>query len=233
MPNQKFQYYIQATLVGLLAVVFWYLELAYQYYILNHGLMGPSLVRGLGFAGATLISASLFSSVIFKFFPRTAVHWRLRRHLGVAGFLLIACHVLVALKVFYGYDFSIVYYTWNPFQNPVVFGTIAFPIFFAMAATSTDWAVRKLGRWWKRIHRLVYLAMVASVFHFMLMNPPALMNAAGYLLITLTVATLLGQLYWFLRIGSKKKFRSVGAAVGWLLIIISALVGYWAYLGFR
>lgn len=214
-------------------MLLWYLEFAYQYYMLNPGLLGLGLVRSFGFAGTTLISASLLAGVVFKFYPRTAIHWRLRRHLGVAGFVFICFHVAAALKYYFSYDLAVVYYSWNPFVNPIVFGTIAFPIFFVMAVTSTDWAVRKLRRWWKRLHRLVYLAMLASVFHFMIINHPALLNVAGYVLIVFTAATLLGQLYWFLVIASRKKFRSLGAVAGWVLIVAAGVAGYLAYLGFR
>lgn len=206
---------------GVLA--FWYVQYAYQYFILVPGERPIGLVRSFGLSGATLISLSLLTSVAFKFWPRGAVHWRLRRHLGVAGFVLIALHVLTAVKSYFNYDFSMIFFSWNPLVNPLVFGTVAFPVFFLMAATSTDWAQRHLKKWWKRLHRLVYGAMFATVFHFMTVNPPALKNYAGYLLIVLTVVTLLGQLYWFIILGSRKKFRSAGAVAGWLLILLAAV----------
>jgi sulfoxide reductase heme-binding subunit YedZ len=36
----------------------------------------------------------------------------------------------------------------------------------ALATTSNNWAIRKLGSWWGRLHRLVYLIATLGVVHF-------------------------------------------------------------------
>ena len=224
------RYWYTVGRVGLLVTLFWLLEFVYQYYVLVPELLGIALVRSLGLTGATLISAALLCSIVFKFYPRLAGHWHLRRRLGVAGFVFICCHVALAIAYYYSWNLGFVYFSWNPLENPVVFGTIALPILFVMAATSTDWAVRQLGRWWKFIHRFVYVAFVAAIFHFILINPTALYNPAGYFLGVLVVATLLGQFYWYIRISALKHFRSLGAAVGALIILLSVVMGYFVYL---
>jgi sulfoxide reductase heme-binding subunit YedZ len=37
-----------------------------------------------------------------------------------------------------------------------------------MAITSSKWAMREMGKWWKRLHRLVYAAGVILVAHIVL-----------------------------------------------------------------
>ncbi len=49
----------------------------------------------------------------------------------------------------------------------ITVGFLAFVLLFPLAATSNDWAVKRLGfRRWKRLHRLAYAAAVLGVIHF-------------------------------------------------------------------
>jgi methionine sulfoxide reductase heme-binding subunit len=45
-------------------------------------------------------------------------------------------------------------------------GMLAFMILLALALTSTNGMIRRLGRRWQRLHRLVYVAAIAGVVHF-------------------------------------------------------------------
>ena len=47
-------------------------------------------------------------------------------------------------------------------------GLVGISILSALAATSNRWAMKRLGKNWKRLHRLVYLAGIAVVTHSML-----------------------------------------------------------------
>jgi sulfoxide reductase heme-binding subunit YedZ len=173
---------------------------------------------------------ALLTSSVFKFFPNLSDYWRVRRYMGVTGFTFIVGHVMSVYHYLFSWDVKAVYYTFNPLENPIIFGSIAFPIFMVMALTSTDWAVAKLGdRNWKRIHRLVYIAYLSAIFHFITINPMLLKNPPGYLLLTVTALTLLGQLYWFFRTVSAKKFRSWGTLYGFFLIAATLALGYLAY----
>jgi DMSO/TMAO reductase YedYZ heme-binding membrane subunit len=49
----------------------------------------------------------------------------------------------------------------------LVIGFITFLQSTASGVTSTDGAVRRMGRWWKRLHRVAYpLAVLALLHHF-------------------------------------------------------------------
>ena len=99
-----------------------------------------------------------------------------------------------------------------------------------MAATSTDWAVVKLtSKVWKNIHRLVYIAYWAAIFHFILINPSLLNNIAGYLLLLITALALFGEIFWFFKISAKARFKSWGTVVGFFIIILYLTTAYIAY----
>ena len=212
------------------SIVFWILEFAYQFYVLDPGNFQTALIRSFAFSGATFIGLALLSSVLFKFKPVYAKYWHVRRSLGVTGFFFIIGHVLsVILFVFMG-DLFQVFYSLNPFENPLILGTVGFVVFFAMTLTSTDWAMQKIGAArWKTIHRLVYFGYFFAVAHFLTTNPPALYNLAGYLLFLVTALTLAGELYWFVKIAGKNRFSTLGAKIGFLLIILYLVLAYFVF----
>jgi sulfoxide reductase heme-binding subunit YedZ len=45
-------------------------------------------------------------------------------------------------------------------------GMVAFVLMLPLAATSTKAAIRRLGRHWRALHRLVYASGVAAALHF-------------------------------------------------------------------
>jgi len=202
------------------ALLFWLLELAYQYYVLIPGDMESTLVRGSALAGTTLISAALFSSAIFKWFPQTAKNWRVRRYLGVSGHVFIVMHTSSVLFLLFDANYRALFYTFNPVENPIIFGAIAYVILWVMALTSFDWAMKKIGpRRWKFIHRFVYIAYPALILHFIFMNPALLNNLAGYLLIGMTALAVFGQLFWFFKTIARRKFKTRGTVIGFAIII--------------
>lgn len=218
------------------SLVFWLLEFVLQYYFLVPldplvpDQFGAAMVRSFAFSGATFFSAALLCSSIFRWFPRYAKHWPLRRSLGVMGFVFILMHSFSVVNFYFGGDPTGLYWSLNPFENPLIFGILAMPLFFVITITSTDWAMRKLGANWKTVQRLVYFAFMLSVFHFLIINPPALMNIAGYLLILVTFLALAGELYWFLKMGLQKKFSGTGSLIGFLIIFLYLLFIYFAFI---
>lgn len=67
-------------------------------------------------------------------------------------------------------------------------GWLAFLIFVPPALTSNDWSVRRLGRRWKPLQRMVYSAAVLSLLHWALVSGnwvPALVNFAPLVLLQL------------------------------------------------
>src|SRR3989344_5036599 len=97
LPPKSVLYWWQLGGFALGAILFWVLQFLYQYYFLVGEELSLALIRSFALTGTTLIGCALFSSAIFKWFPRTAQHWRFRRYFGVSGFGFISLHVLTVL----------------------------------------------------------------------------------------------------------------------------------------
>ena len=46
-------------------------------------------------------------------------------------------------------------------------GMTAFTLMIPLALTSTKWSIRKLGKRWQTLHRLIYLSAAAGVIHYL------------------------------------------------------------------
>ena len=88
---------------------------------------------------------------------------KLRRALGLYAFMYAAIHfVLFRSWIWLAVrshlrEFVEKRYLWV--------GVPAFIILVALAATSFRWAMRRLGKNWKRLHRLIYLGALLVVLH--------------------------------------------------------------------
>ena len=93
---------------------------------------------------------------------------RLRRMLGLFAFFYAALHA----TDYFVFDQSLspAYIAEDVVKHPwVALGFGAFLILSALAVTSTNGWVRRLGgRRWNRLHRLVYLAAIAASTHYFL-----------------------------------------------------------------
>ncbi len=94
---------------------------------------------------------------------RTYFRWnravRLRKPAGLWSFVFAGIHVW-----FYFQNVSV---TWAAITRPlfILLGLVGLLILIMLTATSNRWAMRKLRKNWKRLHRLVYLAGGAVVIH--------------------------------------------------------------------
>jgi sulfoxide reductase heme-binding subunit YedZ len=214
-------------LFSLGTLLFWLVEYLAQVYVYSPLDSSGAWVRSFSFTGLTLISLALFSSTIFKWFPQTAKLWRWRRWLGVAGFFFITLHIFTVVWLFFKFDLTYLYFSWNPWVNLIIPGTLAYIILLVMAITSTDTMVSKIKpKKWKFIHRFVYLAFIAAMLHFLFVHPVAIKNIPGYFLMAVTFITIISQLYWFFRIAGRKRFMTRGALVGFGLIAL-AIISFW------
>ena len=56
---------------------------------------------------------------------------------------------------------------WPISERPfITVGFVAFVLMAALAATSTQWAMRRLGKRWQRLHRVVYAIGLLAVLHY-------------------------------------------------------------------
>jgi len=91
---------------------------------------------------------------------------RLRRPLGLYAFLYAGLHGLTFVGLDYGFDLVLIGQELLQ-KRFVQVGVLAFLILVPLAITSTRGWVARLGKNWKRLHRLVYLAALLAGVHFM------------------------------------------------------------------
>jgi len=91
---------------------------------------------------------------------------RVRRALGVYAFLYVGLHFLTFVGLDYGFDLDLLGEAIFE-QRYVVVGFAAGLMLLPLALTSTKGWKRRLGKGWKRLHRLVYLAGILAVVHFL------------------------------------------------------------------
>jgi methionine sulfoxide reductase heme-binding subunit len=92
---------------------------------------------------------------------------KLRRALGLYAFMYATVHFILFTVIDFGLQFNLIipeflqkYYLWV--------GLPAFIILLALAATSFRWAMRRMGKNWKRLHRYIYLGAILVVLHLAL-----------------------------------------------------------------
>ena len=73
----------------------------------------------------------------------------------------------------------------------IIAGFFAFITLIPLAVTSNNYTVRKLKiRTWKKIHNFIYIAIILSIFHFILMSKTWTTELYFYILITLIILFL-------------------------------------------
>ena len=90
---------------------------------------------------------------------------RLRRMLGLFSFFYAVLHMLTWVVLLNVFDVAemVKDVAKRPF---ITIGMAVFVILLALAATSNQFAIRRLGRRWQSLHRLVYVAAIGAVIHF-------------------------------------------------------------------
>ena len=105
----------------------------------------------------------------------------IRRNLGVAAFLYALLHL-----VFYVLDMQLLSAMVSELAIPGIWtGWLAFALLLVPAAISCNAAMRRLGRRWKQLQRLVYPAFLLALIHWLLLDwawGPALVHLAPLLM---------------------------------------------------
>jgi len=88
-----------------------------------------------------------------------------RRMLGLFAYFYLLLHFLTYAVLDLGLDLSILAedIAKRPF---ITIGVLAFLLLTPLAVTSTRGWMRRLGRRWQKLHRLIYPAAVLGVWHF-------------------------------------------------------------------
>jgi sulfoxide reductase heme-binding subunit YedZ len=89
-----------------------------------------------------------------------------RRMLGLFAFFYACLHFLtwLVLDQFFDWEAMVEDVMKRPY---ITVGFTAFVLLVPLAATSTKRMVQRLGPWWRRLHRAVYVVGALAVLHFL------------------------------------------------------------------
>lgn len=90
---------------------------------------------------------------------------KFRRMLGLFAFFYALLHFSTYMVLDHFFDFQAI--VKDVIKRPyVTAGFTGFVLMIPLAITSTATMIRKLGKRWQQLHRLVYFAAIAGVVHF-------------------------------------------------------------------
>jgi len=124
---------------------------------------------------------------------------RFRRMLGLYVFFYACCHFLIWFILDHALSFGDMIE--DIIDRPyITFGFSALMLLIPLAVTSNNVMVRKLGRRWKKLHRLVYAIIILGVLHYLWLTKADYLEPGIYALIA---GVLLIQ-----RLNYKKKWQA-------------------------
>ena len=134
-----------------------------------------------------LLTISLAITPLRRLSPRLSWLIKFRRLLGLFAFFYASLHLLTYIALYAGFDVDAMAADIAK-RRFITMGVTAWLLLLPLAATSTNWAIRKLGgKRWNRLHKLVYLAAVCGVIHYWWQVKPGV-------LAPLTITVILGVL---------------------------------------
>ena len=117
-----------------------------------------------GIDALVMLVLSLACTPIFTLFGfKPAL--KVRRALGLYAFLYVSLHFLTFVGLDYEFDLGLLKEAIFEKRYALV-GFAAFLILTPLAITSTKGWMKRMGKNWKRLHKLVYLAGVLAVIHY-------------------------------------------------------------------
>lgn len=146
------------ALVPLLVMIFAYLA---------DRLVNPTryVILQTGILGLALLVASLACTPV-----RNLLGWpgaiQIRRALGLYSFLYITLHLIAYAVLENDLDFAIIWRDLGE-RRAMAIGIVAFLLLIPLAITSTRGWQRRLGKRWRQVHWLIYLAAPLSVWHYL------------------------------------------------------------------
>ena len=143
------------------------------YHDLTHpgavALLGPdptaTLAHGTGFAALRILIISLAITPVRRLSRSLGWIVRFRRMLGLYAFFYASVHLLVYLKLYANLDWPTLVDDLSK-RRYIIAGFSAWLLLLPLALTSTKWSIRKLGKRWQVLHRLVYVAAVLGIVHY-------------------------------------------------------------------
>ena len=159
-----------------------------------------------GLTAIWLLAATLAVTPIRSLSPRLSWLIKFRRLLGLFVFFYASLHMLTWLGLYAGFDLNTIK-TDIESRRFIIMGVATYLLILPLAATSTTWAIRKLGgKNWNRLHMLIYAAALTAVIHYWWKVKTGVTTPAPLTLVVLLLLGVRPVLAW-------KRRRKVRTAV--------------------
>jgi sulfoxide reductase heme-binding subunit YedZ len=146
--------------------VFW---VAYLFYLGMTGGLGAepinALERRIGLNALQLVLLGLAVTPLRRHAGVNLL--KFRRAIGVTAFFMVVAHLSVWLFL----DVGQLDRMWADIvKRPyITIGMVGFVLMLPLAVTSNNYAVRKMGPTWRRLHRLTYAVAILGGVHFVML----------------------------------------------------------------
>jgi len=147
-----------------------------------------AVIRGLGDWGLRILLLTLLISPL-----RRLTHWgqllRLRRMMGLYAYFYIVLHFLSYLWFDQFFDWKEIWM--DILERPfITIGMFAVILLTPLAITSTNGMIKRLGKNWARLHKLIYPTAILAIIHFWWMVK---LDISEPILYSLVLVILLGE----------------------------------------
>ncbi len=104
---------------------------------------------------------------------------KFRRAIGLTAYYLVFAHLLVWLLL----DVQLLDQIWaDILKRPyITIGMTGFVLMTPLALTSNNWSLRKLGRRWRRLHKVTYAVCLLGGLHFVMLVKGFQLEPLAYL----------------------------------------------------
>ena len=173
--------------------------------------LGPDQTAAIAFAtGLTtlrLLALTLAITPLRRLFPRLSWLIKFRRLLGLFTFFYGTLHMLTYVALYSGFNVETMMADIAT-RRFITVGVAAWLLLLPLAATSTTWAIRKMGgKNWNRLHKLIYLAAVCAMVHYWWQVKPGVLTPLAMTLVFAALLIARPVLDW----NQRRKARAVAA----------------------
>ncbi|MGA2672220.1 MAG: protein-methionine-sulfoxide reductase heme-binding subunit MsrQ [Terracidiphilus sp.] len=158
-----------------------------------------------GLATLRLLTISLVITPVRRLWPRLGWLIKFRRLLGLFAFFYASLHLLTYVALYAGFDVNAMVSDIAK-RRFITIGVAAWLLLLPLAATSTNWAIRKMGgKRWNWLHKLVYVAAVCGVIHYWWQVKPGVLSPMSNTVILAALLLARPVLSW----NQRRKMRAV------------------------
>ena len=167
------------------------------FFLTINGNYFPELYNAALFFGRTavILFCIVITPGILKRFGKTwnirTIIMLIRRQFGVLTFSVAFLHFSL-LRLFSYLNGG--YILRFPLLNFELFGLLSIFFMFFLFLTSNDLSVRKLGKWWNRIHALIYIIAWTIALHVVLVR----ISIYSYIILGFAVIETVSLIYFYL-----------------------------------